>query len=505
MAAGELYLADASTTATAATPEEVTAAFSAVSEERSALASELKAGGRDSEADIVMIGALIAADPALVSPAVTAVSKGIDPVEAVLSSVAAQADLLAALPHPELASRADDVRQVGNSVVARLTGGLAAAPAGTDFILVMREVDPADLIRLADRGLAGAVSVSGGANSHAAIIARGLGVPMLAGADPAVLDLRAGHRAIIDGAAGVLTVDPEPEALALIGTGVRAGAVARTAGSALLTADGEEITLLCNVASAIETRRGLAAGAAGVGLLRTEIAFTGANDWPDEPAHSAALEPILSQLAGRPAVVRLLDFSGDKVPPFLADGPSGLTALLGHPRALGDQLRAIVRCGAGTKLAVMVPMVRHVDELAAVRTELQKAADQAGAEMPSLGMMVELAGTARSAGEFAAVSDFFSIGTNDLTSDVLGIDRADPKMRPALAADPRVLSLVATVVEAARTAGITVSVCGDAAADPVTLPLLAGLGVRRFSVGAAAVPGVAAWIAGADASAWGKP
>jgi multiphosphoryl transfer protein len=515
VAAGQLYRRDTQAGDRPATPDEVAAAFAAVAQERSALAQRLRDGGRGDEADIVAIGALIAADPALVDPAVAAVMEGAAAAAAVERSAAAQSAAIAALANPDLAARADDVRQVGNAVLARLAGDAAALPPAGNFILVQREVDPVDLIRLADSGLAGAVLVSGGANSHAAIIARGLGVPMLAGADPAVLAVPAGRQAILDGAGGELIVDPSLQDLAAAAGSATPswtdGAMgppngvpgprgpARPAGP-LRTADGQEITLLCNVASATETRLGLAAGATGVGLLRTEIPFTGASAWPTEADHRAALDPVLGLLTGRPVVVRLLDFSGDKVPPFLVDGQAGLAALLSHPRALGDQLRAVLRSGRETRLSVMVPMVSAVDEMALVRSALADAAAEVGADVPGLGMMVELAATASAADAFARASGFFSIGTNDLTSQVLGLDRADPAVRPALAADPRVLALIARVVQAAGVAGVDVSVCGDAAADQAVLPLLIGLGVRKFSVGAARLPDVAEWITDADSS-----
>ena len=511
VAAGKLYRSDTRAGRHPATPDEVAAAFAAVAEERSALAQRLRDDGRGDEADIVAVSALIAADPVLVDPAVAAVTEGADAAAAIERSAAAQADAIAALANPDLAARADDVRQVGNAVLARLAGSAAApAPAG-DFILVQREVDPVDLIRLAEAGLAGAVSVSGGASSHAAIIARGLGVPMLAGADPEVLTVPAGRQAILDGAGGQLIVDPSPRELAAAGpagplrTGGAIGPGNGVPGRGApagppRTADGQEITLLCNVASATETRLGLAAGAAGVGLLRTEIPFHGAMAWPAEADHRAALDPVLGLLTGRPAVVRLLDFSGDKIPPFLAGGRPGLAALLGNPRALGDQLRAVLRSGRETRLSLMVPMVSTVDEMAKVRSALAEAAAEVGTGLPELGMMVELAATASAAGAFARASGFFSIGTNDLTSQVLGLDRADPAMRPALAADPRVLALIARVVQAAAATGVDVSVCGDAAADPAVLPLLIGLGVRKLSVGAARVPQVAEWITAADST-----
>ena len=135
-----------------------------------------------------------------------------------------------------------------------------------------------------------------------------------------------------------------------------------------------------------------------------------------------------------------------------------------------------------------------------MKASLADAAAEVGSVMPEFGMMVEVASTAAAAERFAPSVDFFSIGTNDLTSEVLGMDRADPRMRPALAADPRVLGLIAHVVTVAGAAGVKVSVCGDAAADPAVLPLLLGLGVRTFSVGAARLPQVAGWIARAGAA-----
>jgi phosphoenolpyruvate-protein kinase (PTS system EI component) len=503
--AGEIYLADApggNGGRSPASEHDVRAAFAAVARDRAALAGQLRERGQELQAGIVDIAALIAADQALIGPAVEAVRAGADGAAAVQAAGEAQAELLAALPDPDLAQRAGDVRQVARAVTDYLCGTAASPPPATDFILVRREVDPADLIRLAGTGLAGAVSVGGGASSHAAIIARGLGLPMLAGADPRVLAAPSGHHAILDTAAAHLIVDPAgPELDAYAAARAGAPAARAAAGPEVRTADGEPVTVLCNVASAAETRLGLSGGAAGVGLLRTEIAFTGALGWPSQADHLAQLTPVLGLLEGRPAVVRLLDFSGDKVPPFLCGREQGLTALLGAPGALRDQLGAILLAGRKTRLAVLVPMVRSVAEVTAIRAALADAAAGAGVEPPKLGIMVEVAATAAAAASFAPEVDFFSIGTNDLTSEVLGRDRADPGTRPALAADPRVLALVERVVRAGRHAAVKVSVCGDAAADPLVLPLLLGLGVRTLSVGAARVPQVAAWVAATDTKA----
>jgi phosphoenolpyruvate-protein kinase (PTS system EI component) len=503
---GEIYLGDARGAASGAAggagADEVRVAFAAVAHDRAELAAQLRSRGRDRDAGIVDIGALIAADSALVSPVLDAIEGGADAIVAVQEAAEAQAALLAALPDPDLAQRAGDVRQIASAVVDYLSGNGVPPPPEGSFILVRREVDPADLIRLAEAGLAGAVSVGGGASSHAAIIARGLGLPMLAGVDPRVLAAAAGHPAILDAGAGELTIDPSTTRLAA--ARARSVAAANPAHSAapagpVRTADGEQVTVLCNVASAAETRLALSGGAAGVGLLRTEIPFIGATGWPTEADNLAQLTPVLSLLSGQPAVVRLLDFSGDKIPPFLSSRVPGLAALLGEPGALRDQLRAILLAGRDTQLAVLVPMVRSLHEVRHVRAALAQAAAETRTRVPELGIMVEVAATAAAAEMFAPEVDFFSIGTNDLASEVLRLDRAGPGSQPSLAADPRVLTLIESVVLAARQTGVKVSVCGDAAADPAVLPLLIGLGVRTLSVGAARVPRVAQWIAQTDA------
>jgi multiphosphoryl transfer protein len=525
--------------AAAATPEDVAAAFAAVAAERSALAERLRAAGRGSEAEIIAIGALIAGDPSLSAPALAAMRDGADAATAVREATEGHAAAMEKLDNPELAERAGDIRQIASAVLERLRtvcntadGRETDADAG-DFILVRREVSPADLIELAEAGLVGAVSVAGGASSHAAIVARGLGVPMIAGASPDVLALSPGAAAVLDADSGELAVGGTQVADAQRAAGVRRRPGPREAaddeGSAEppRTADGHRVVVLCNVASAVETRRGLAAGAAGVGLLRTELPYTQAPDWPTLAQDRDQLGPILELLADRTAVVRLLDFSGDKIPPFLgreaggavagevawvpaegaggeasrdADGQvtlpagAGLAALLAHPSALADQLRAILETGRDARLAVLIPMVSSLREVSRVRAVLTETAAALGLATPPLGIMVELESTAANAAAFATAVDFFSIGTNDLTGDVLGLGRRDQAAGPALAAHPRVLALVKRVAEAGREAGITVSVCGDSAADARVLPLLIGAGVRTVSVPAARVPTVRSWI-----------
>jgi phosphoenolpyruvate-protein kinase (PTS system EI component) len=205
----------------------------------------------------------------------------------------------------------------------------------------------------------------------------------------------------------------------------------------------------------------------------------------------------------------VLDFGGDKVPPFLRmahDGREGqargLPPLLRTPDALGSQLRAALRAGAGTRLRILVPMVTSLREVRLAREELDRAVEAVGAEgmdAPELGVMVEVPSAALLAERLAAQVDFLSIGTNDLTERVLGVHRRDPGARPALAAHPTVITLINRVVRAGAAQGSPVGVCGEAAGDPLVLPLLVGIGVSSVSVSPSRVDEVRARVRRLDA------
>jgi phosphoenolpyruvate-protein kinase (PTS system EI component) len=240
-----------------------------------------------------------------------------------------------------------------------------------------------------------------------------------------------------------------------------------------------------------------------VGLLRTEIAFLDATDWPPEQAQREVLEPVFATLRGLPVTARLLDFSNDKVPPFLAGGPTGLDALLADRGALRAQLRALLEAGRGSELRVLVPMVRTARQVRAVRSELEAVAETLGwAAPPPLGVMIELPEAASNATALAGSADFFSIGTNDLTSAVLRLGRTDRQLAPALAAHPHVLRHVVAACRAALDAGIPVSVCGDAAGDPQVLPILLGCGVTSLSVAPSRVDEVRWRVRRTPAGSW---
>ncbi|MEV0458520.1 putative PEP-binding protein, partial [Catellatospora methionotrophica] len=264
-----------------------------------------------------------------------------------------------------------------------------------------------------------------------------------------------------------------------------------------VTRDGTPVRLLVNVSTAADAVAGLAAGALGAGLIRTEVAFLHAGHWPTRSEHAAALRPVLAALAGHTATVRTLDFAPDKLPPFLWGTSSrhrGLELMLDAPRALADQFAAILDEADGARLRVMIPMVVSVAQLDRCRELLDAAAAAHGVPSPPLGAMIELPEAVVAVDELAAAADFLSIGSNDLTAALLGLDRRDPALTPGRIADPVVLSAVVAVVRAGRRHDRDVSVCGDAAGDPALVSLLLSAGCRILSAAPTALDEVRAAV-----------
>ncbi len=478
--------------------ERALAALAAAAGELDALAARLRADGRGADAEIVETGALMALDPGLAADVSAAVAgDGAPAQDAILKACGAQADVLAALPDAMLAARADDVRSLGRRAALLASGCVQARSDGGDRVLVAEDLGPADVAEL-DAGVQAVALAGGGATAHAAIVARSLGIPMVAELGEAVLALPEGAVLVVDGAAGIVVAEPGDEHVRQARSAVARRSRAREQAAEqralpATTRDGKRITVLANVAGAAELRLALDAGAEGVGLLRTELAFLEAGTWPTQAQHRRALEPVFGGLGDRPATVRVLDYGGDKLPPFL-DGARerGIGLLLQAPRALAAQLRAILESAAGADVRVLLPMVSSTVELEAVAAALRAAADAVGAPVPPLGPMIETPAAAGIADSLAQRAGFLSIGTNDLTAATLGADRFAGGA--GVAHHPRVLVAIARSVRAARRAGIPIEVCGEAASDPVAMPLLVGLGVDELSVGASRVGTVRAWV-----------
>jgi phosphoenolpyruvate-protein kinase (PTS system EI component) len=467
------------------------------------------------EAAIIEAGVLMAGDPALLSAVDQGVVEiGLPAAQAIIQATGQLADAIAGIGDELLAARADDVRSLGRRAAKLAStrragaGGDAVDPPGDasgdrGLILIADDVGPADVAELAPR-LAAIALVGGGATAHAAIVARSLGIPMVTGLPGEILEVADDVVVAVDGRAGSVILEPSAAGARAAEADMRArrlaAEVARSArDQPAVTSDGRRIRVLSNVASAAEVDVGFGAGAEGIGLLRTELAFLDAAEWPSEREHVAALEPILAGLEGRPAVVRVLDFGADKTPPFLRGvRERGLELLFAHEDAFLEQLRAILTCARGRDVRILLPMVCDPEEIVVTRALVRHAAAAlAVRELPPIGAMIETPRAAQNASLIAFESAFLSIGTNDLTAATLGADRF--AANSARAYHPLVLRSIARSVAAAHDAGISLEVCGEAASDSVMLPLLVGLGVDEVSVGAARVGEVRSWIRELDA------
>lgn len=469
-------------------PAEIRRAHEAIDSEIAVLkeiAERLRAMGSGDDAEIVETGTLMAKDPTLLDRIEQMIRAGQSAPAAIAGATDEFAQVLAAVQETTLAERAADVRSLGRRAAARAAG----AKLATGGVLIATDLGPADI---ADLGLAagGAALVDGGVTAHAAIVSRSLGIPMVVGLGHDVLDVKPGEIVVLDADRGVVVRRPTRSR---INAANRDGARRRHARDVArarrdepaLTIDGHRVTVLVNVATMAEAIEGLEQGAEGVGLLRTELPFLDAAAWPSARQQIEFLKPILARFGERSVTVRLFDFGGDKTPPFLRDTPKrGIDLLLGSPDALRCQLAAIVEAGERANVRILVPMVTRSDQMLAIRGMLASLVRDSTRHV-QLGAMIETPEAAMTAGAIAEVSDFFSIGTNDLTQSVLGLDREHSKTAPVT--DIRVWRLVDAAVRAGHAAGIAVDVCGEAASDPVAMPVLVGLGVDELSVAAARV------------------
>ncbi len=453
---------------------------------------------------MVQAGVLMASDPSLIEAVeVATLTRGMPAADAIQAACSEHADAIAAIGDELLAARADDVRSLGRRA-ARLAAQVEDSRPSGEAILLGHDLGPADVAELAPV-LVGIALSGGGATAHAAIVARSLGIPMVTGLEARASEIADGALLVLDGSGGSVIASPSAQrSQAAAGDmGSRRLAVQRAHAARdepAITLDGTRIAVLVNVASPDELAVGLRAGAEGVGLLRTELGFLDARDWPTEREHAGLLARILRGIGSRPVVVRVLDFGADKAPPFLHHvAQRGIELLLAHPDAFVRQLRAILVAAARYDIRLLLPMIETPAQLAESRALVAHAARALGIDrIPPLGSMIETPDAVHNAGAIALGSDFLSIGTNDLTATTLGANRFSAN--GARAYHPRVLRSIARSVAAAGEAGITIEVCGEAASDATMLPLLVGLGVDELSVGAARVGEVRDWIRRLDSA-----
>ena len=437
--------------------------------------------------------ATMATDPELLSDASSRIrDDGLLPERAVWETFGAAGDALRAAG-PRQAERIADLYEVRNRIVSALIGRTApvSPDPGHPYVLVAVDLALTDVAELdAERCLA-IVTEGGGATSHAAIVARSLGIPAVVGVAGAST-IPDGTLLLVDGSTGDLIMDPSTDQLAT--------AIARRSEPDALvgpgeTADGRRVALLANIGSPGDAAAALDCGAEGVGLYRTELGFLDRTEQPSVAEQVSAYRSVFATFAGRRVVVRTLDAGSDKALPFLelseeanpALGVRGFRAAATHPEVLHEQLKAIKEAADAepADVWVMAPMITILEE---VRSFAQVAHS---VDLPIIGVMIETPAAALQAEQILAEVDFVSIGTNDLAQYTFAADRQSARLASLNNPwQPALLRMIEMITRAATVSGKPVGVCGEAAADPLLALVLTGLGISSLSMAPRALAGV---------------
>ncbi|MDJ0752258.1 MAG: phosphoenolpyruvate--protein phosphotransferase [Ardenticatenaceae bacterium] len=487
-------------------------AIASAADEVEALHEHMLSQNAAAEAEIFAAHSEMLHDPQLKQAVQARIKQKTNAPQAWWSEIEDQANELAQVKDELLSARAADVRDIGRRVLNHLLGKGAQTDWTREIvepvILVARDLTPSDTAQLDKSKVIGIATVAGGPNAHSAIIARALGIPAVVAMGDSLLKAPVGQMAILDGQAGVLNISPTASELKEAekrhqAADMAAAEARKTAHLEAITVDGRKIEVAANAGSVEDARKAAAAGADGIGLLRTEFIFIQAQTAPTEEEQTEIYAAIASEMNGRPVILRTLDIGGDKPVPYIDIekeenpflGERGIRLALNRPQLLKTQLRAILRSAAQGSLRIMFPMIGQYHEWQAARQMVEEVRQEVGAPAVEVGMMIEVPSAALLAETFAPEIDFFSIGTNDLTQYTLAIDRQHPIL--AAEADglhPAVLQLIARTVAAAHAHGKWVGVCGELGADPAALPVLLGLGVDELSVNTSALPMVKAQI-----------
>lgn len=415
----------------------------------------------------------IADDPLLRETVEKYIFDGLTEQKAIEAACAQICQTFTEIDDEYLRARVDDVRDVFNRIGRAVAGETTAnvdVPRGS--ILVAEELLPSDTVSLDFDHLAGIICHRGSTTSHVCILARSKGIPIAVGLP--INAIRPGDIVEVE--------DP------LVGTLPIAEKV-RKAGR----------KLFANAGSVQDIRNAMKAGADGIGLFRTEFLFLGRPDIPSEEEQEAIYRNAIEACNGKPLTIRLLDAGGDKALPWYSPeqednpflGVRGIRLLLANPEILHAQIRAILRAAADTRMTgetrIMIPMVTRIDEIRTVRdmvsSESALLEDVNGSIPVEIGAMIETPAAVLNAVELAAACDFFSAGTNDLTQYVMAADRGNAAVSYLYdALSPAMKKALEMTVDAARSAGIPVGICGELASDPRATELLLGLGFDSLSI-----------------------
>lgn len=484
-------------------------AVAAFTEKTHAMAEAMKESVGEHNAEILEGHILLLTDPGM-----DEITKG-----AIMSGTCAEAafestcDMFAGMfqmADDELTrQRATDIGDIKVRMLKILTGtpdvNISEVPAGT--ILVAEDLTPSMTAGIVKENVAGIITAVGGKTSHSAILARALEIPAVLSVDGIVDMVSDGMMAVVDGCDGICILDPSQEDI----DEYQAKREKYLSDKALLevyrgkdtvTADGAKVHLYGNIGNPEDAKQVATCDGEGVGLFRTEFLFMGASELPSEEEQFQAYKAAAETMEGREVIIRTLDVGGDKDIPYLGlekeDNPFlGFRAVrycLQNKESYRVQLRALLRASAFGDIKIMVPLVTCVDEIRSVKALVNELMVELDAENIAynkdiqVGAMIETPAASLIADLLAKEADFFSIGTNDLTQYTMAVDRGNAKVAYLYSSyNPAVLRSMKNIIEAANAAGIMVGMCGEAAADPLLIPLLISFGLGEFSVSATSV------------------
>lgn len=484
-------------------------AVAAFTEKTHAMAEAMKESVGEHNAEILEGHILLLTDPGM-----DEITKG-----AIMSGTCAEAafestcDMFAGMfqmADDELTrQRATDIGDIKVRMLKILTGtpdmNISEVPAGT--ILVAEDLTPSMTAGIVKENVAGIITAVGGKTSHSAILARALEIPAVLSVDGIVDKVSDGMTAVVDGCDGICILDPSQEEIEKY-QAKREKYLSDKAllevyrGKDTVTADGVKVHLYGNIGNPEDAKQVAACDGEGVGLFRTEFLFMGASELPSEEEQFQAYKAAAETMEGREVIIRTLDVGGDKDIPYLGleeeDNPFlGFRAVrycLQNKDSYRVQLRALLRASAFGDIKIMVPLVTCVDEIRSVKALVKELMAELDAENIAynkdiqVGAMIETPAASLIADLLANEADFFSIGTNDLTQYTMAVDRGNAKVAYLYSSyNPAVLRSMKNIIEAANAAGIMVGMCGEAAADPLLIPLLISFGLGEFSVSATSV------------------
>jgi len=465
----------------------------------------------DADAEIFQAHIMILEDPELFAEVEKKIKNQAKSAELAMQEAGQSfSDIMAAMKDEYFAARATDILDVSNRVL-RILLGVAESPTASlikPSIIVSDDLTPSDTVMLDKSLVIGFCTARGSATSHTAILARGLGIPAVAGAGDEVLSQKNGIEVILDGTKGTAIFAPDEKLITEYRQRIKAANTIREEAMKFVkdpatTKDGKQIEVVANIGNIEGAKSAIENGAEGVGLFRTEFLYLERTKLPTEEEQFQVYKDILDVFGDMPVILRTLDVGGDKEIAYMGLeaesnsflGQRALRLCLVRPDIFKPQLRAALRASVGYNLKIMFPMVATANEVRAARKVLDECAAELKdegvqiAEDIEIGIMVEIPSAALVADQLAKEVDFFSIGTNDLSQYTMAADRTNPKVAElSNAFYPAVLRLVREVIRAAHKAGKWVGMCGELAGEPLALPILLGLELDEFSMNPPMIP-----------------